>query len=74
VGLKKGIAEGSSTKAHLLNEYLENLKARVYQYQRQFENEDQIVSATAIKDLLQNKGRSNKNVIAAFSWHNTQCR
>lgn len=71
---KKGVAKGSSTKSHLLNEYLENLKARVYQFQRQLENEDQIVSATAIKDLLQNKGRDNKNVIAVFSEHNTQCR
>jgi site-specific recombinase XerD len=70
---KKGVAMGNTTKSHTLNEYLEHLKSRVYQYKKQLEIEDQIASATAIRDLLQNKGEHNKNVIAVFTEHNTQC-
>ncbi len=71
---KKEKAKGNSTKAYQLNEHIERKKAEVYKYQKQLENDDQIVSAGAIRDLLHNKGNENKNVIALFSEHNSQCR
>jgi len=55
---EKGIVKGVSNSSKQVNDYLEHLKLKVYQYKKVLESNDKEITARMLGDLLQ--GRSSR--------------
>jgi hypothetical protein len=49
---EKGIVKGVSISSRQVNDYLEHLKLKVYQYKTELEFNDQEITARTVGDLL----------------------
>ncbi|MGA2408657.1 MAG: site-specific integrase, partial [Bacteroidales bacterium] len=70
----KAIVKGVSNSSKQINDYLEHLKLKVFQYKKELENSDQEVSARTLGDLLQGKSSRRKGLVELFLEHNKRCR
>jgi site-specific recombinase XerD len=70
----KAIVKGVSSSSRQINDYLEHLKLKVFQYKKEIENSDQEVSARTLSDLLQGKSTQRKGLVELFLEHNKSCR
>jgi site-specific recombinase XerD len=70
----KAIVKGVSSSSRQINDYLEHLKLKVFQYKKEIENSDQEVSARTLGDLLQGKSSQRKGLVELFQEHNKCCR
>jgi hypothetical protein len=52
---EKGIVKGVSNSSKQINDYLENLKLKVYRYNKELEGNDQEITARSTGDFLQVK-------------------
>ena len=70
----KAVVKGVSNSSKQINDYLEHLQLKVFQYKKEIENSDQEVSARTIGDLLQGKSCRRKGLVELFLEHNKGCR
>lgn len=70
----KAIVKGVSNSSRQINDYLEHLRLKVFQYKKEIENSDQEVSARTLGDLLQGKSAQRKGLVELFLEHNKSCR
>jgi len=70
----KAVVKGFSNSAKQVNDNLEHLKLKVFQYKKELENSDQEISARTLGDLLQGKSSRRKGLIELFLEHNKGCR
>lgn len=66
----KAVVKGFSNSAKQVNDNLEHLKLKVFQYKKELENSDQEISARTLGDLLQGKSSRRKGLIELFLEHN----
>lgn len=71
---EKGIVKGVSSSSKQVNDYLEHLKLKVYQYKKELESNDQEITARTLGDLLQGKSSQRKGLVELFQEHNKKCR
>jgi hypothetical protein len=71
---EKGIVKGISNSSKQVNDFLENLKLKVYRYKKELEGNDQEVTARILGDLLQGKNSRRKGLVELFIEHNKRCR
>ncbi|NVO11658.1 MAG: site-specific integrase [Bacteroidales bacterium] len=67
-----GKAKGTGQEAKELNLYLDSLKNKVYEIQRNLIDRKELVTPDKIKKLYQGKGKDDKTVIQVFEYHNQQ--
>jgi len=70
----KGIVKGVSNSSKQVNDYLEHLKLKVYQYKKEMEGNDKEMTARTLGDLLQGKSSRRKGLVELFLEHNNRCR
>ena len=70
----KATTKGVSDSSKQINDYLEHLKLKVYQYKKELESNDQEVTARTLGDLLQGKNQRRKGLVELFLEHNKKCR
>ncbi|NOU19708.1 MAG: site-specific integrase [Bacteroidales bacterium] len=69
-----GRAKGKSQEAKQLNLYLESLKAKVYNIQRDLVDRKEPITAEKVKKIFQGKGANDKTLVQVFEYHNEQMR
>jgi site-specific recombinase XerD len=67
-----GKAKGNSSEAKQLNLYLDSVKARVYEIQRNLVDRKELITAYKIKNHYLGKGKKDKTVVQVFEYHNQQ--
>ena len=70
----KAIVKGVSNSSKQVNDCLEHLKLKVYQYKKELESNDQEITARILGDLLQGKSSRRKGLVELFLEHNKNCR
>ena len=70
----KATTKGVSDSSKQINDYVEHLKLKVYQYKKELESNDQEVTARTLGDLLQEKNQRRKGLVELFLEHNKKCR
>jgi site-specific recombinase XerD len=70
----KASAKGLSESSKQINDYLEHLKLKVYQYKKELESNYQEVTARTLGDLLHGKNQPRKGLVEMFLEHNKDCR
>src|ERR1035437_102231 len=71
---EKGIVKGVSNSSKQVNDYLEHLKLKVYQYKKELESNDKEITARMLGDLLQGRSSRRKGLVELFLEHNKRCR
>lgn len=70
----KECSKGKDYTARELNHYLETVKARICQIQRELEIDGKLLTANAIKDRYHGKDDTNMTLCKAYQEHNEKCR
>lgn len=65
-----GKARGSRSEAKLLNEYLDTLKGKVYQAQKELMDENLPVTALALRNRVQGVDKKQRTLLDLFEDHN----
>ena len=71
---ERGIVKGVSNLSKQVNDSLEHLKLKVYQYKKELENDDQEVTARTLGDLLHGRNSRQKGLVELFQEHNDRCK
>jgi hypothetical protein len=71
---EKAIVKGVSNSSKQVNDCLEHLKLKVYQYKKELESNDQEITARTLGDLLQGKSPRRKGLVELFLEHDKSCR
>jgi site-specific recombinase XerD len=71
---EKAIVKGVSNSSKQINDCLEHLRLKVYQYKKELESNDQDVCARTLGDLMQGKSSRRKGLVELFLEHNERCR
>lgn len=70
----KGIAIGNTAYAQGLNNYLDSLELKLFRIKVELENNEMMVTARTLADLMQGRSSRRKGIIELFEEHNQQCR
>lgn len=70
----RGIVIGNTAYAKGLNDYLDSLKLKLFRIKVELENNEMIVTARILADLMQGRSSRRKGIIELFEEHNQQCR
>jgi integrase len=71
---EKGIVRATSNSSKQVNDYLENLKLKVYRYKKELEGYEQEITARTLGGLLQGKSSRRKGLVELYIEHNKKCR
>lgn len=69
-----GRASGTKEAARELNAYLDTLKIKVYEAQRQILDDGEVISTDMIREIVTGKNRNSKKLLEVFDYHNKQMR
>lgn len=69
-----GRTRGNSEEARMLNRHLSNMEMKIESIYNRLIEEEQYVSAPAIKDLFQGKNSKQHSLVELFSYHNEQIK
>ncbi|MBT1705560.1 site-specific integrase [Chryseosolibacter indicus] len=69
-----GRASGTKEAARELNAYLDTLKTKVYEAQRQILDDGEVISTDTIREIVTGKNRNSKKLLEVFDYHNKQMR
>ena len=70
----KGRVNGNSVWADELNNYLKGNELKVYQVKKDLEERDLLVTANAVKNVLQGNSKDKTGILEIFADHNNKCR
>lgn len=71
---KTGKASGRTKEAQAVNEYLEHFKFKIYEYRKELEHENKIVTAIALRNKYTGVSDDSRYLLPVFMEHNEQCR
>lgn len=66
----KGKAKGTKQSSRLLNKYLEQVRAKIYEAYEDLLSEDNLITAQAIKSKFLGEDKSSKTLLWLFDYHN----
>lgn len=67
---KAGCVKGNKEDARQLNRYLDLLRSKVYQYEKELIENNEVVSLESIKEKLSGKSKNQKTLLEVFEYHN----
>ncbi|MCD7971057.1 MAG: site-specific integrase [Candidatus Azobacteroides sp.] len=70
----KGCSKGKDYKSRELNHYLDTIKTRIYQIQREREIDGKEVTAKAIRDQYLGRDEYSQTILQVYEEHNKKCR
>ena len=65
-----GFAKGTKTEFKELNEYLDILRSKVYHAQREILEQNKLVTALGLRNLVQGTTGTQRTVLEVFRFHN----
>lgn len=66
----RGMAKGTKQSSKLLNKYLEQVRAKIYESYEDLLSEDKLVTSQSIKSKFLGEDESNKTLLELFEYHN----
>ena len=69
---KKGIAKGSKEESRILNDYIEQVRNRIFECYRELQQQKKCITADTIKGKYLGQDEKEHTVISTFEYHNSR--
>ncbi|NCP52686.1 MAG: site-specific integrase [Flavobacteriales bacterium] len=66
----RGMAKGTKQSSKLLNKYIEQVRAKIYESYEDLLSEDKLITSQSIKSKFLGEDESNKTLLELFEYHN----
>ncbi|OFX27013.1 MAG: hypothetical protein A2033_16090 [Bacteroidetes bacterium GWA2_31_9] len=69
---RTGYVKGNKEDSRLLNQYIDLIRSKVYQYHKELIDNNEVISLEALKSKIAGKTKKNKTLLEVFEYHNQQ--